>query len=121
MCVRPLDGAILSVILCKFNCIKKLFSSHRKFGRCQFGIPEDEGREEINIRQNDEDMVALETKMGLKEISGTPKDPDKSQRSKFGIYGEELIEKEVKKSGNCGRVYLPPNWVGKQVKIIRID
>jgi hypothetical protein len=81
----------------------------------------DEGREEINIRQNDEDMVALKTEMGLKEISGKPKDPGKSHRSKFGIYGEELIEKEVKKSGNCGRVYLPPNWVGKQVKIIRID
>lgn len=66
-------------------------------------------------------MVALKTEMGLKEISGEPKDHDKSQRSKFGIFGEELIEKEVKKSGSCGRVYLPLNWVGKHVKIIRID
>ncbi len=40
---------------------------------------------------------------------------------KFEIYGEEMIEKKVKSSGNSGRVYLPPNWVGHNVKIIRID
>lgn len=42
-------------------------------------------------------------------------------KAKFEVYGEEMIEKEVKQSGNSGRVYLPPEWVGKQVKIIRID
>jgi putative transposon-encoded protein len=40
---------------------------------------------------------------------------------KFEIYGEEMIEKKVKASGNSGRVYLPPDWVGHNVKIIRID
>lgn len=40
---------------------------------------------------------------------------------KFEVYGEELLEKEVKQSGNSGRVYLPPEWVGKHVKIIRIE
>lgn len=40
---------------------------------------------------------------------------------KFEVYGEEMLEKEVKLSGNSGRVYLPPNWVGHKVKIIRID
>ena len=40
---------------------------------------------------------------------------------KFEVYGEEMIEKKVKSSGNSGRVYLPPDWVGHQVKIIRID
>jgi len=44
-----------------------------------------------------------------------------SSRVKFEIYGQEMIEKMVKSSGNSGRVYLPPNWVGHQVKIIRID
>ena len=39
---------------------------------------------------------------------------------KFEIYGEEMIEKSVKQSGNSGRVYLPPNWVGHKVKIIRL-
>lgn len=40
---------------------------------------------------------------------------------KFEVYGEEMIEKEIKMSGNSGRVYLPPDWVGHKVKIIRID
>jgi putative transposon-encoded protein len=40
---------------------------------------------------------------------------------RFEVYGEEMIDKEVKLSGNSGRVYLPPDWVGKHVKIIRID
>jgi putative transposon-encoded protein len=40
---------------------------------------------------------------------------------KFEVYGEEMIEKTVKLSGNSGRVYLPPDWVGRHVKIIRID
>ncbi len=44
-----------------------------------------------------------------------------NSRVKFEIYGEEMIEKKVKLSGNSGRVYLPPNWVGHQVKIIRVD
>ena len=44
----------------------------------------------------------------------------KPPKAKFEVYGEEMIQKEVKQSGNSGRVYLPPEWVGKQVKIIRI-
>jgi putative transposon-encoded protein len=44
-----------------------------------------------------------------------------STRVKFEIFGEEMIEKRVKASGNSGRVYLPPDWVGHKVKIIRID
>ena len=43
-----------------------------------------------------------------------------NNKVKFEIYGEEMIEKRVKSSGNSGRVYLPPNWVGQKVKIIRI-
>lgn len=43
------------------------------------------------------------------------------KKVKFEIYGEEMIEKRVKLSGNSGRVYLPPNWVGHKVKIIRTD
>jgi len=46
---------------------------------------------------------------------------DTSTRVKFEIFGEEMIEKRVKASGNSGRVYLPPDWVGHKVKIIRID
>ncbi|MFX0052659.1 MAG: DUF2080 family transposase-associated protein [Candidatus Hodarchaeota archaeon] len=41
--------------------------------------------------------------------------------SKIKIYGEEMLEKQVKKSGHSGRVYLPPTWIGKRVKIIRME
>ena len=40
---------------------------------------------------------------------------------KFEVYGQEMIEKKVRLSGNSGRVYLPPDWVNHNVKIIRID
>ena len=59
--------------------------------------------------------------MGLKEISEKPEDSGKFRRAKFGLYGVEMIEKEVKPRGNTGRIYLPSNWVGKLVKIIRVD
>ena len=66
-------------------------------------------------------MVALKREIDPKEIGGKPKDPGKPPKTKFGIFGEEMIEKEVKLSGNTGRVYLPLDWVGKNVKIIRVD
>jgi len=40
---------------------------------------------------------------------------------KFEVYGEEMIEKMVRSSGNSGRIYLPPDWVGHYVKIVRVD
>ena len=66
-------------------------------------------------------MVVLKRKMGSKEVNGRPGFPGKSPKAKFGVFGKEMIEKEVKPSGNSGRVYLPSDWVGKHVKIIRID
>ncbi len=48
-------------------------------------------------------------------------EPPFTRKTKFEVYGEEMLEKEVKQSGNSGRVYLPPEWVGKHVKIIRIE
>ncbi len=53
--------------------------------------------------------------------NNTPEIEVSTNKVKFEIYGEEMIEKMVKLSGNSGRVYLPPNWVGHHVKIIRID
>ncbi len=41
---------------------------------------------------------------------------------KFKIYGEEMIDKKVSRSGSSsGRIYLPPDWVNRHVKIIRVD
>lgn len=40
---------------------------------------------------------------------------------KFEVHGMEMLAKQVKQSGNSGRIYLPPTWVGKRVKIVRTD
>jgi hypothetical protein len=40
---------------------------------------------------------------------------------KFELYGKEMVEKDVRASGNSGRIYLPPEWVGCKVKIVKID
>ena len=47
--------------------------------------------------------------------------PATPTKVKFEVYGEEMIEKQVKSSGNSGRIYLPPNWVGHTVKIIKVE
>ncbi|MBW2655126.1 MAG: DUF2080 family transposase-associated protein [Deltaproteobacteria bacterium] len=41
------------------------------------------------------------------------------KKVKFEIYGDEMIEKTVNSSGNSGRVYLPPDWIGTKVKVIK--
>jgi len=51
----------------------------------------------------------------------TEKQPERQPKVKFEVYGEEMIEKEVKSSGNSGSIYLPPNWVGHTVKIIKVE
>ena len=47
--------------------------------------------------------------------------PKTEGRVRLEIYGEEMVEKIVKMSGNSGRIYLPLEWVGSRVKIIRQD
>ena len=61
-------------------------------------------------------------KQNKKMINNKNPEPEAlKDKVKFEVYGEEMLEKEVKLSGNSGRVYLPPDWVGHHVKIIRID
>ena len=50
-----------------------------------------------------------------------PPASEEHEKVKFEVYGEEMVEKVVKLSGNSGRVYLPPDWVGCRVKIVRMD
>lgn len=52
--------------------------------------------------------------------AGLPPGSEVPPMAKFEIYGEEMIEKQVSLSGKSGRVYLPQEWVGKSVKIIRV-
>ena len=42
-----------------------------------------------------------------------------NKKVKFEIYGDEMIEKVVNSSGNSGRVYLPPEWIGRKVKVVK--
>ncbi len=37
------------------------------------------------------------------------------------LVGYEMLEKEVRKSGNSGRVYVPIEWIGKKVKIVLLE
>jgi len=60
------------------------------------------------------------------DISGRPShakhQPDvHPQKVKFEIWGEEMIERRVNTSGRSGRIYLPVNWIGRSVKIIRVE
>ena len=43
------------------------------------------------------------------------------KKVKLIIYGEEIIDKTVNNSGKSGRIYLPPDWVGRRIKVIRIN
>jgi len=40
---------------------------------------------------------------------------------KIELTGFEMLEKQVNKSGNSGRVYVPIEWVGKRVKIVLVE
>jgi putative transposon-encoded protein len=53
--------------------------------------------------------------------SETSPETGNHHKVKLEVYGEEMVEKVVRLSGNSGRVYLPPDWVGCRVKIIRLD
>jgi len=42
-------------------------------------------------------------------------------KTNIRLTGYEMLEKKVNKSGNSGRVYVPIEWIGKKVKIIRLE
>ncbi len=53
-------------------------------------------------------------------LAEVPRGKRSRRKAKFEVYGEEMIEKQVRPSGASGRIYLPPEWVGKNVKVIRL-
>ena len=73
------------------------------------------------FRSTEENMAAQKIETGLKETNWKSHDSGHTRKTKFEVFGEEMIEKEVKASGNSGRIYLPLDWVGMHIKIIRID
>jgi putative transposon-encoded protein len=48
-------------------------------------------------------------------------EPVEDLPSELKVTGFEMIEREVKRTGNTGRVYLPKIWIGTTVKIIRVS
>jgi len=43
------------------------------------------------------------------------------KETKIQLSGFEMLEKQVNKSGNSGRVYVPVEWIGKRVKVILLE
>jgi hypothetical protein len=68
-----------------------------------------------------DNMADRERKMDLEEIVAKPAEDGTPPKTEFRVIGEEMIEKKVKTSGKTGRVYLPGHWVGRIVKIIRVN
>ncbi|MFZ0943809.1 MAG: DUF2080 family transposase-associated protein [Syntrophobacteraceae bacterium] len=66
------------------------------------------------------DLQAAVVKPADNDSSMGDKTEAARHKVKFEVFGEEMLEKRVKPSGNSGRVYLPPDWVGRRVKVIRI-
>ena len=58
---------------------------------------------------------------GMGEPHRNPSSGLDEAQTKIEIFGREMIEKRVSACANSGRVYLPPEWIGHRVKIIRID
>jgi hypothetical protein len=68
----------------------------------------------FNVKEAKIMEVAMNEKKGTsyrKNNNGSP--------VKFEVYGDVLIEKIVRSNGKGGRIYLPPDWVGKTIKIIK--
>lgn len=57
----------------------------------------------------------------INALNPAPDGDAAGRKIKIVLYGEEVIEKTVASSGACGRVYLPREWLGKAVKIIRME
>lgn len=43
------------------------------------------------------------------------------KETKIQLSGFEMLEKQVNKSGNSGRVYVPVEWIGKRVKVVLLE
>ncbi len=43
------------------------------------------------------------------------------KETKIRLTGFEMLEKQINKSGNSGRVYVPVEWIGKHVKVILLE
>lgn len=73
------------------------------------------------INAFEDDGGCRESPRLLRPVPKVEKQERAAGEVQFRLYGEEVVHKTVTASGTCGRVYLPLGWVGKRVKIIRVD
>jgi len=52
-------------------------------------------------------------------MESTQMSVDAHNKVRLEIFAEEVLDKIVTQSGNSGRIYLPPTWIGHRVKIVR--
>jgi len=52
----------------------------------------------------------------LKEENEWPRKP-----VEMSMDGYEMLEKVAVKGGNSGRIYVPPSWIGKKVRVVLIQ
>ena len=45
----------------------------------------------------------------------------KLEKDMFQVWGYELIIKRVTDAKTTGKIYLPKEWIGKRVKVIRME
>lgn len=70
--------------------------------------------EESDVFGENVKRVLRNTRKSLEEAqSGVPQS--------FEIKGFEILEKTAKAQGTSGRVYVPPDWIGHRVAIVRLD
>ncbi len=43
------------------------------------------------------------------------------KETRIQLKGFEMLEKQVNKSGNSGRIYVPVEWIGKRVKVVLLQ
>lgn len=67
-----------------------------------------------------EKMVGVSKSKATKSRLAAPKSKAKG-RVKIELHGKASIDRKVGTSGKTGRIYVPPEWIGHQVFVIRLD
>jgi len=47
--------------------------------------------------------------------------PVASRPIEIHMLGYEVVEKRATSSGTSGRIYVPPSWIGKLVRAVRLE
>ncbi|MCK5458853.1 MAG: DUF2080 family transposase-associated protein [Thermoplasmatales archaeon] len=45
----------------------------------------------------------------------------KEKPMEIKMEGYEVVEKRAELGGNSARIYIPKHWIGKRVRVVRLD